>query len=196
MCISMCIWLILICIFWHAQAYLNIYAGTPQHTADIPTSMSVSQHLWVSWYFHVSWHLCTTICCLSCDLGTEIAVSTHVFISFVSRHSCAHLDMCFHVTTPVCMLQHALCMSQQACCLDISMSYIHVSVCVFCVSWYMHVMICISPYTSRSVCLLQQVCAFLDVWACILKHRHKISIRVCVCSSYQDIHTLNSIWWD
>lgn len=157
-----------------------MYVGTSQHTVDT-TSLTACHNTCEC--HDIS--MCRDICvqqyaCLCCDLGTHITVPTHVLICFMSRRSCVHLDVCFQVTPPVCMLQYALCMSRQACCPDISMSwYSCLGVCVLCVLIYACHDMHISIYIKTRMHIATGMCIPWCLCVCTETHAQNLNMRVC-----------------
>lgn len=177
----------MVCLSWYAyfdmHRHISTYAWshlntqlTPRIYERVTTPVSV--------IFHVSWHLCATIC-------LSVLWPWH---TYYSAHTC--LDM-LHVKTFMCTPWRAL--SSHNTCVCVAVCIMHVSTSVL--SRHLHVMIFMSRYVC-SVCLdicmswyaylhvHQDPCAFCNKYAhslmsvCVLKRMLKISTRVCVCAHH------------
>ena len=191
-CISMCEWCsyldmhVLTCtgISQHIRGHISTHSWHHDiYERVTPVSVMIFPCVVTSVYTNMPVCVMTLAHMLECPRVSWYAScqDMHVYTltcAFKSQHLCACCSMHY-----ACLDKHVVPTSP---CRDI-----HVSVCVFCVSWYMHVMICISPYTSRPVCILQQVCAFLDV--CVCTETHAQNLNTCVCAHH--IRILIHLTW-
>ena len=182
----MCIAVWMVCLSWYAyfdmHRHISTYTWSHLHTQLTP------RHLWAC-HNTCECHIPCVMTSVCNNMPVCVVTLAHILqCPRMSRHaSCQEV----HVYTLTCAFksQHlcACCSMHHACLAKCVVSTppchdIHVSVCVFCVSWYMHVLICVSPCTSRPACIWQQVCAFLDV--CVCTETHAQNLSTCVCAHH------------